>query len=536
MSKDLENRIRQTLDQHPGHFQDDRTKEALVHELSVYHQELEFQNQELQRIAQDLDQSRRNFETLFETAPVAYVAYDEDYTVKLCNQRFAGMVGLPAATVLGTDLRTWLSPASQDAFYLHCREVRQGKASPAQLQVMGREQTFEVRVESNVWLEQGLLTRSALIDITGEVQAREALFQAQKLESIGLLAGGVAHEFNNMLTIIFGALDLARLHSNQPDKLNKDFENIYRAAKQSADTVAQLLAFARKQVNHPQNLALNPALDKMLPFLRHLIEESVAMEFWPHPDAGQALIDPVQFKQVLTNLLINARDALPGRGLISIATQPARHGWVSFSVTDNGRGIPAALKGKIFEPFFSTKPAGQGSGLGLSTVEGIVRQNGGQVLVDSTEGQGATFTIVLPEARGATTSQPVAKPVHTTKTLKVAVVEDLADIREVFTECLETLGHQVTAFANPLDLLDRFRLDQQDFDLLITDLIMPEMDGRELARQISELKPGLKILFMSGYTGQVLAAHGMAPDQKNFLSKPFSLQALVDKIAGLMAP
>ena len=374
----------------------------------------------------------------------------------------------------------------------------------------------------------------------------ERLFQAQKLEAVGRLAGGVAHDFNNMLSVILGHTEMALLKLTPEDPIYADLQEIMKAANRSADLTRQLLAFARRQNIAPRVLDLNETLAGMLQMLRRLIGEDIDLLWLPGTDIGAIHMDPAQIHQILANLCVNARDAIHGVGKITIETgkatldtkycaehpacQPGE--FVLLAVSDNGKGMDQETLATIFEPFFTTKDVGQGTGLGLATVYGIVRQNHGLINVYSEPGQGTTFKIYLPRYTGPVQArapeQEMAPPRSRGET--ILLVEDEPAIRQVSQKILTSLGYTVLTAASPQEALQLARSHPGPIHLLLTDVIMPQMNGKHLAQEISELYPQCRTLFVSGYTANVIAQRGVLEGGVHFLAKPFTLQELAVKV------
>ena len=394
------------------------------------------------------------------------------------------------------------------------------------------------------------------IRAAGELERRAAedekillqtqLMQAQKMESVGRLAGGVAHDFNNMLGVILGHVELAQEQLDNRSPLYLDLQEVKKAAERSAALTRQLLAFARKQTISPKVLDLNETVEGLLKMLRRLIGEDIDLAWLPGQGLWPVKIDPTQVDQILANLTVNSRDAIQGVGRISIETGNvtldeeycAEHAgfvpgcYVMLSVSDNGCGMDREIREHIFEPFFTTKETGKGTGLGLATIYGIVKQNGGFVNVYSEPGQGTTFRLYLqkhadkssvvdPESIAAT-----AKPGRET----ILMVEDEPSILQLGKRMLELLGYQVLAASGPVEALLMAEHFPGEIHLLLTDVVMPEMNGRDLARRLLSLYPGIKRLFMSGYTADVIAHHGVLDEGVRFIQKPFSKAELSIKI------
>ena len=387
-------------------------------------------------------------------------------------------------------------------------------------------------------------------DITERKQSEEEqkkllnqLNQAQKMESVGRLAGGVAHDFNNMLSVIIGHAELALEQLNQDNPLFDSIKEILKAAGRSADITRQLLTFARKQVVIPRVLDLNETVAGMLNMLKRLIGEDIDIAWLPGSGVWPVKMDSSQIDQILANLCVNARDSIDGQGRIAIETgnvsfdeaHCAQHSdakigeFVMLAVSDNGHGMDKETQEKIFEPFFTTKAQGEGTGLGLAMIYGIAKQNNGCIEVYSELGNGTTFKIYFPR-HTADTAEPHIKSLTTQELAQgnetILLVEDDPSILNMAKSSLERLGYQVLDVSTPGEAFQLAKKHVGRIHLLLTDVIMPEMNGRELAKALASIFPELKLLFMSGYTADVIAPHGVLDEGINFIQKPFSLQTL----------
>ncbi|MBI5380776.1 MAG: response regulator [Opitutae bacterium] len=401
----------------------------------------------------------------------------------------------------------------------------------------------------------------AVTDITERRQAemekeklQGQLIQAQKMESVGRLAGGVAHDFNNMLQAILGNAALVREAVPPGDPLGEHVEEIQKAAQRSADLTRQLLAFARKQTVSPQVVDLNAAVFGTLKLLQRLIGESIQLVWVPGRDLWAIKIDPSQIDQILANLTVNARDAIAGAGQISITTgnvvidrdqteanpDAVLGDFVQLVVSDTGHGMDRETHAHLFEPFYTTKGVGEGTGLGLATVYGIVKQNGGFINVNSAPGRGTEIKIYLPrcgDAPASASTATVAPSLRGTET--VLLVEDEAQILQLGRRILERNGYTVLSARQPAEALQIVAQHTAPIHLLITDVVMPQMNGRELQERLVAMKPGLRCLFMSGYTADVIAHQGVLTEGINFIQKPFSNESLcraVREILGTAPP
>jgi signal transduction histidine kinase/CheY-like chemotaxis protein len=374
----------------------------------------------------------------------------------------------------------------------------------------------------------------------------EQLKRAQKLESVGRLAGGIAHDFNNMLTAINGYSELTLRRLEPGDPLRRNVEEIKKAGERSAALTHQLLAFSRQQVLQPRIMELNQAVEDVRVLLERLIGENIQLELNLAPDAGLIEADPSQLTQVIMNLAVNSRDAMPEGGQILIQTQnvyldedyAARHigsrpgSFVMLAVTDNGVGMSEQIQKHIFEPFYTTKEIGKGTGLGLPTVYGIVKQSGGYIWCYSEEGFGTSFKIYLPRADkdACEIEEERRSESVTTGNETILLVEDQELVRDLTTQLLKSCGYRVIQACDGEEALDICEKASQNIDLLITDIVMPKISGRQLVALIGPKLPGMKILYMSGYTDDAIVQKGIIEPDSNFIAKPFTLTDLAHKV------
>lgn len=385
-------------------------------------------------------------------------------------------------------------------------------------------------------------------DVTEKKRLEAQLLQSQKMESVGKLAGGVAHDFNNLLGIITGYGELLARRIPDDPSLRKYVGDILKAAKRAADLTHQLLAFSRKQVLQPRILDLNTAVGEMERMLRRLIGEDIDLVTLLADGLGRVMADPGQIEQVIMNLAVNARDAMPQGGRLTIETanvnldaayarsrpgvEPGSH--VVLAVSDTGHGMPQEVLSHLFEPFFTTKEPGKGTGLGLATVHGIVKQSGGHIFVYSEPQHGTTFKIYLPRleeaAEASKTVSAEAEADWPRGSETVLLVEDEASLRSLVRECLEGSGYAVIEARHAGHALEIAEGHAAPIDLLMTDVVMPGMSGRELARRLTVSHPSMKVLYMSGYTDDAVVLHGVLAADVAFLQKPFTGEALARKL------
>ena len=376
-------------------------------------------------------------------------------------------------------------------------------------------------------------------------EKEEQLRQMQKMEAIGLLAGGVAHDFNNILMVISGFSEMA-LQGLEPDhEARTSIEEVQKASKSAALLTRQLLAFSSKQVSRPKIINLNHLITELEKILRRVAGESIELTVELGEDLGNVLADPAQIEQVLLNLTVNGRDAIEDTGTICIETGKVEphadlaeqddlvlhQSHVVIAVSDSGCGIDAETQARMFEPFFTTKDKGKGTGLGLSTVHGIVKQCGGHIRVDSKPGQGTVFRVYLPLMAEAVEETTEVRELDTAKGSEtILVVEDEPDVRRVVCKMLTMQGYRVLEAPGPVEAMAIFENDVGQIDLLLTDVIMPVMNGRELSKQIALLRPEIKTLYISGYADGVIGDTGILPEGINYLQKPFTPDALTAKV------
>jgi PAS domain S-box-containing protein len=496
-----------------------------------------------------LAHEKERFEKTFHSVPVWIVisSLEEGRFIEV-NETYLRDMGLKREDVLGKTSKVLESFADSNARDIIIREIKEtGRVREKAVQMKtGKGTIIDTLFSGEVLVLDGQeVMLSVTRDITEQKKAekdrdklQKQLIQAQKIESIGRLAGGVAHDFNNMLGVITGYTELAL--EKQPDgtPLHGDLMEIMNAAKRSAEITRQLLAFARKQTINPKVIDLNNTVESMLKMIRRLIGEDIDLAWHPCQGLSMVNIDPMQVDQILANLCINARDAIQGVGKITIETGytvldeaycrdhigflPGRY--VVLTVSDSGLGIDPSIMENIFDPFFTTKGVGKGTGLGLATVYGIVKQNEGFINVYSEKGHGATFKIYLPQHSGNISEQQpgTEKDIPLGRGETVLVVEDDPAILKLGERMLKELGYRVVSANTPAGAIKLINEYSSKIDLLITDVIMPEMNGRDLANRIKMVYPDLKVLYMSGYTANVIAHRGILDSGLAFIQKPFT--------------
>ena len=511
---------------------------------------------ERKQAEQDLKESRERLRSIFRAAPTGIGVVVERRLIEV-NERVSEMTGYGRDELVGSSSRV-LYPTDEEFQYVGREKYRQiAERGTGTVETRWRRKDgsiIEVLLSSSP-IDPSDLSRGmtfTALDITehkraeaGREKLQAQLAQAQKMESVGRLAGGVAHDFNNMLQAILGNVSLALLDLPPDSPVCEYLEEVQKSARRSADLTRQLLAFARKQTIAPKVLDLNDTVVGMLKMLRRLIGEDIDMAWQPGVDLWPIKVDPSQIDQILANLCVNARDAIANTGKVTIETVNATldaayvqshpecvpGDYVMLAVSDTGHGMDEATRAHLFEPFFTTKELGKGTGLGLATVFGIVKQNLGLISVDSEPGQGTTFKICLPRAEAeAPAAAPAGRKPTPRGTETVLLVEDEKQVLVLAQRILQQRGYTVLAARTPEAALRLAGEHSGAIHLLITDVVMPGMNGRELRNQLAALKPGMRCLYMSGYTADVIAHHGVLDEGVQFLQKPFTIESLAERV------
>ena len=507
------------------------------------------------RAEEELQERERRLSSIYDAVPegLFYLEISADglHRIVSINPAFLTISGLTDAKVLGRPIHELISGSVLDNCAAAIREKR----------IVRWEQTSE--------FPKGTLTAEISLapvfdrgqrcthlvgtihDLTERKHLETQLRQAQKMESVGQLAGGIAHDFNNLLTVINGTAELAleQLKVTGDVQLEDDLQEIRRAGERAAGLTRQLLAFSRKQIVQPLVLDVNTVVTQLGAMLRRLLGEDVTLAIIPSADPAIVKIDRGQLEQVVANLSVNARDAMPQGGTLTIDTslvgaqalrrdngdKVTAESYVALAVRDTGTGIDDETRRRMFEPFFTTKGAGKGTGLGLSTVHGIVNQHGGFIEVDSAPGQGTCFTTYLPAvAEAVAAAAPDVRTKHVGGKETILIVEDVAGLRRLMTRTLQAKGYTVLVADSGDEALSVIEHHPHPIHLMITDVVMPGMSGPKLAERLTTIAPHMKVLYMSGYTDDVVLRHGILDAGMPFINKPFAAEDLATLIRRIL--
>jgi two-component system, cell cycle sensor histidine kinase and response regulator CckA len=500
---------------------------------------------------EELRQSQRKLRIHFEHTPLAVIEWDLDFRVTDWNPAAEGMFGYSRQEAIGQRASFIVPPHFRPLVDKVWQELLNQKGG---VRSANDNITKDGRIISCEWYNTPLVDESGRVlgaaslaqDVTERVALEERLRQSQKMEAVGRLAGGVAHDFNNLLTVILGYSQILAEGVPAGSRLADSTAQIKSAADRASGITRQLLAFSRKQVLSPRVINLNDIMLNLDSLLRRLIGEDIEVLTVPSNDLGSVKADPGQIEQVIMNLALNARDAMPSGGKLTLETtnaqldesyaqrhQPAEPGrYVMLAVTDTGHGMSPETQARIFEPFYTTKEVGKGTGLGLSMVYGIVKQSGGYIWVYSEPDRGTTFKIYLPRVDQPAESTGAQNRPNSVQrgTETILLVEDDPQLRQLSSSVLAHCGYKMLVASTPEEGIEICRSNHRDIRLLVTDVVMPGMNGRQLAEQIQQVSPNVKVLYISGYTSNAIVHYGVLDPGLSFLPKPFTLSALVAKV------
>ena len=492
-----------------------------------------------------LRQQEANFRALFEQATEGIFVFDERLRFTDVNSAACQITGYPREELLAIGVSDLILPEDRSRLPVEVERLGSGAPVTSEWRIR-RHDGHPILIEVCATRLPDGRVQAFVRDITSRSELQLRLLQSQKMESIGRLAGGIAHDFNNLLTVISGTAELALMTAAPDNPLRAELEHIQLAAERGSTLTGQLLAMSRQQILQPEVLDLNAVLRTMDGMLRRLIGEDIGLVMTLPDEEARVRADPNQLEQVILNVVLNARDAMPDGGTITVETrlidpatnwfaQPPSTGFrgphVMLAIGDTGVGMDEATRRRIFDPFFTTKALGAGAGLGLSTVYGTVEQSGGAVVAESEPGAGTVIRIYLPwmadDVAGPASSEEDAA-LQGTET--ILLVEDELAIRSLTQRALEAAGYTVLAAGDGAEALDRLATRPAPIDLLLTDVVMPGMNGRELSSRIVKARPDVKVLYTSGYTDDAILRRGVLADPRCFIAKPYTPRQLQRKV------
>ena len=530
--------------------------EALVHELQVHQVELEMQNDELRRAQVVIEDSRSRYADLYDFAPIAYLTFDKDGLIVEANFKAAELLGVERSALVKRPFSLFLSAPFQDAFREHRRAaLRQPDRHSCFLQVVRKDETtLDVRMESQGGNDSdGRLTqvRSVLWDITEQEKLRKRMQRMEKMEALGTLAGGIAHEFNNFLSVISINTESVLLDMEEASPPPNPLQAVLGAVKRGKDLVQQIISFSRQKPQERKPMKMSPAMEEGLKFLRNSLPANIEIQKDLAAEADTIVGDPTEVHQILMNLCSNASHAMREEGgVLGVKLTPVQMGageaaqypglkpgpYLRLTVSDTGRGIPPELMEKIFDPFFTTKKTGEGTGMGLAVVHGLVKSYGGAITVRSEPGRGSTFEVFIPRADSGPEPRMSAARAFSLGNERVLLVEDEEIQLRSFEGMLQRLGYRVTSRRNGLDALAEFETHPDNYDLVITDQTMPKMTGVQLAKALLEVRPSIPVILCTGYSEIIDAEAAKELGVREFVMKPFSVAQFSATIRKVLTP
>jgi len=533
-----------------------------LHELRVHQIELEAQNAELRRTQAQLEVSRERYFELYDLAPVGYLTLEGGDRVLEANLTAASLLGTAKDALIGQSLMSFITADDQDIYYHFRRHLFDtGTPQGCELRLVRSDGALLwARLEATVARDDDHrpTCRAVIVNVSERKRAelegehlKAMLLRSQKMDAVGRLAGGVAHDFNNMLTVIIGHTDLLLESTEASGPAHAELAAIRTAAERAGRLTGQLLAFSSQRPITPVVFDVNTTVSRAITTLRRLLGDEMHLQWQPGDQVPPVRMDPTQFDQLLVNLVVNARDAASGAGDIVIATSSMTADaafcatrsdcspvpYAVLSVSDTGRGMDDATMGRIFEPFFTTKDIASGAGFGLATVYGMVRQNGGFIDVASAPRRGSRFAIYLPADLSAMPAAPSPDQPHPplSGTETVLVVDDEPAVLQLTTRMLERMGYTVLAANGPAGAIHMAQEFAGVIHAVVSDVVMPEMNGRDLMNKIRALRPAIRYVLVSGYTANIVSNQGLLENGAHFLEKPFTKEALASALREALA-
>ena len=550
------------------HRSAEESLKSTLHELRVHQEELKTQNEDLIQARYALEISQKKYQHLFEFAPIGYFAIDQKMVVQEVNLTGASMLGLNQEHLNGKPLIIYADCKSRDILAAHFRGVFADKSASVEVQLTnGNDKQFPAVIQSTLvsgGSNEKNYSLTAVMDITHRKEmelalrqktvklkktltelkdTQEQILQQERLASVGQLAAGIAHDFNNILTGILGYIQLLGSNASMPDGFRKDLDELELLVTRAANLVRQILDFSRKSIGKLEKIDLLQLLQESIKFLKRTIPENIHILLQTEIMDAPVRADPSQFQQALTNLVVNARDAMPNGGKLRlqlirvslekedkppfVGMQPGE--WLKLSVNDNGSGIPEEIRTKIFDPFFTTKDAGKGSGLGLAQVYGIIRQHEGYVGVTGNVDSGTTFTIYLPLISAVEKTHNRKKDkklIPRGRGETILLVEDEPVVLKTVQAMLSRLGYKVLTACHGKEAFSILNKNLNDIKLVLTDMVMPEMDGASLYKALQEVAPNMKVVMMTGYPLGEESPKILTENIKDWIPKPVSLSDL----------